>query len=139
MTAIESEQDWWEVAGREFRRRIDNHLRQEYPNNVLPWERSVAVGKIDYFRVHAYALDRLGELLMHVLPDGERVDDTTWRRRHDDLANWITISLISGKWSDPKAAKHGLDIVSLISHVYGLSPRVTAISLGQWVGIDAVP
>jgi hypothetical protein len=129
--------DWWAVAGQEFRRRIDDHLREEYPNGVLPWERSVAVGKIDYFRAHAYALDRLEELLEHILPVGDVVDET-WRGRHDEQSDWITVSLINGEWSDPANKKQGRDIVSLIGHIYGLSQGRAAIELGQWAGVQAV-
>ena len=131
--------DWRAVAGQEFRRRIDERLRQRYAGRVLPWERSVAVGEIDYWRVHAFALDRYGELLSRVLPLGDFSDCyTTWRGRHDERGNWITVSLLSGAWSDPTARKYGSDLVGLIAHIYRLTSRRAAIRLGQWLGIEAV-
>lgn len=131
--------DRWAIAAAEFRRRIDDRLRERYPGRVLPWERSVAVGEIDFWKVHAYALDRYGELLSRVLPLGDFSDCyTTWRGRHDKRGNWITVLLLSGAWSDPTARKYGSDLVGLIAHIYRLTPRRAAIRLGQWLGIDAV-
>jgi hypothetical protein len=60
-------------AGAELVRHLDDDLRAKYPDRTLPWERNVAVGEIDYFRIHAYALDRLEEVLLAALPDGELV------------------------------------------------------------------
>lgn len=130
--------DWRVVAG-QFCRRIDDKMRERYPGHVLPWERRVAVGEIDYWRVHAYALERLGQLLVRVLPLGGFVNRyTTWRGRHDESSNWIEVSLLTGDWSDPAARKHGNDLVGLVAHVYRLTPRRAAIRLGQWLGIEAV-
>jgi hypothetical protein len=130
--------DWWGIAAAEFTRRIDDHIRDQCRNRVLPWEHSIAVGQVDYWRVHCFALDRLDELLGIILPDGDVIDGSAWRGRHDARCNWITVSLIGGQWSDQKAMKRGRDVISLCSHVYGMKPRQAAIGLGQWLGIEAV-
>jgi hypothetical protein len=131
--------DRWSIAGAEFRRHIDDDIRKRAPGGVLPQERKVAVGQIDYFKVHAYALDRLDELLGTVLPDGDFTDNgTAWRGRHDERAHWITVSLLSGEWFDPIARKRGNDLVGLIADVYRMSRRRAAIRLAQQLGIEAV-
>jgi hypothetical protein len=131
--------DHLQIAGTEFRRRIDDDIRKRSPGRVLPWERKVAVGQIDYFKVHAYALDRLDELLDRALPDGEFSDrGTVWRGRHDERANWIIVSSLTGAWSDPAARKRGGDLISLAAHVYRITPSQAAVRLGQWLGIEAI-
>jgi hypothetical protein len=129
----------WPVAGAEFRRRIDDDIRRRSPGGVLPGERQVRVGQVNFWRVHAYALDRLDELLEHVLPAHELINgDTTWRGRANAHGNWTEVSLLSGEWFDPKAHKRGNDLVGLIAHVFRMSRRRAAIRLAAELGIEAV-
>ena len=131
--------DHWAEAGREFCRRIDDKIRKRSPGRILPWERKVAVGAIDYFKVHAYALDRLDELLERALPDGDCIDNgSTWRGRHNEQSTWIEVSLLSGAWFDPAARKRGTDLVSLCAHIYRLTSSQAAVRLGQWLGVEAI-
>ena len=137
---LEDEALRWSETGREFCRRIDDDIRKRSPGRILPWERKVAVGEVDYFKVHAYALDRILELLPKALPwDADFVDHrTVWRGRHDERAHWITVSLLTGEWFEPAASKCGTDLVSLIAHIYGMPRRRAAIRLAQQLGIEAV-
>jgi hypothetical protein len=130
---------YWREAAREFVGRLDDDLRKRYRGHVLPWERNVEAGQIDYWKVHAFALDRLDEILTAVLPQGDFVDaGTAWRGRHDDHAPWIIVSLMTGAWSEPATGKRGDDLVGLISRIYKMSPRRTAIRLAGWLSVEAV-
>jgi hypothetical protein len=129
----------WRDAARWFTKRLDDDMRRRYRGGKLPWERSVEVGQIDWWRIHSYALDRLDELLAVVLPHGELVDgDTAWRARHDEYSPWIVVQLLSGAWSEPATGKRGADLVGLVARIYGMSHRRAAIFLAQQLGIEAV-
>jgi len=139
LDAIEISQDHWTEAGAAFRRRIDDDIRKRSPGGVLPWERPVVVGQVDYWRVHAWALDRIDELVHVVLPDGGFIDsDTAWRGRRNERGNWITVALLTGAWFDPVASKRGSDLPGLISHIYRMSRRRAAIRLAAQLGVEAV-
>jgi hypothetical protein len=135
-----TEDTYWSAAGQEFRRHIDDDIRARSPGHVLPWEKKVAMGQVDYWRVHAYALDRILELLPKALPwDADIIDHhTAWRGRHDKCSNWITVSLMTGRWFDSTASKRGDDLPGLIAHVYRMSRRRAAIRLAAMLGIEAL-
>ncbi len=128
----------WSVASVKFCRLIDDVIRKRSPGGALPWERHVAVGQVDYWKVHSYALDRLDDLLRVVLPHGEELPDSTWRGRHDQDANWFIVSLLSGAWSEPATGKLGHDLVGLIACIYGKRMGWAAIHLARQLGIQAI-
>jgi hypothetical protein len=129
----------WHVAAQWITNKIDDDLRQRCRNGVLPWERQVGIGEIDWWHVHSYALDRLDEILKTALPDGELIDGgTTWRGRHDQASAWFVVSLLSGSWSEPATGKRGDDIVGLLASIYGVSMGRAARKLARWLGIEAV-
>jgi hypothetical protein len=131
--------EWWSAARVAFCERIDDTLRERSRSKVLPWDRPVPVGRIDFWKVHAYGLDRLDELIGCLLPDGDLVEnDTAWRGRLDDRSPWIIVSLLSGAWSDPASGRRGDDLVSLVAHVLRMKPGRVAIRLGVLLGIEAV-
>ena len=111
-------------AARRFCDRLDDEMRRQRRDRLLPWEKPVAVGQVDWWRVHAYALDRLDELLSRSLPDGQFTDNgTAWRGRHDEAAPW---SLLAGTWSEPATGKRGSESASwLPSNARSL--KVTAV------------
>lgn len=130
---------YWSIAGTELRRHLDDAIRKRSSDGMLPWERPVAVGQIDFFKVHAYTLDRLGEILQCVLRERDATyDDTYWRGRHDSRSNWVIVSLLSGAWSDPAADTRGHDLVGLIAHLYQMPQRQAAMRLGAMLGIEAI-
>jgi hypothetical protein len=127
------------VPGDILCRSLDADLRKLYPGGILPWERPVWVGAADWFKVHAYALDRIDELLARILPERTAAEDGTWwRGRHDAASPWIEVSLLSGKWSVPGARKRGFDLISLFAHIYRMPPRRAALAVAQWCEIEAV-
>jgi hypothetical protein len=136
-TDVQSGNHLWGEAAREFCRLTDNHIRDQLRDRVLPWERKVGVGQVDFWRVHAYALDRLDDLLAAVLPHGDFTEDGTWRGRNDEHGHWIEVSF-SGNWHDALASKRGHDLVGLVAHIYRMSRRRAAIRLARLLGIGAV-
>jgi hypothetical protein len=130
---------YWAEATRELIKRLDNDLRKRSRGGVLPWERNVEVGQVDWWRVHAWALDWIDELLEIVLPDGELIDGgTVWRGRHDPQSPWFIVTLLSGAWSEPASGRRDDDLIGLVARVYRLPMRRAAIKLAQLLGIEAV-
>jgi len=118
---------------------LDGDLRRIYPGGILPWERQVRVGEIDWWHVHAHALDRIDELLPRILSGREAADDeVTWRGRHDATGPPIEVSLLTGRWFDHTAHKRGYDLVSLFAHIYRMPPRRAALALAEWCGTEAI-
>lgn len=131
-------EEWWQAACAEFTRWVDDRLRQQH-RGVLPWERPVAAGQIDYWKVHAYALDRLPELLCMILLDGELTDGgTTWRGRHDPAGDWFEVSMLSGQWCNASRRRRGWCLVGLVADIYRMPSWRAAQRLAQQLGIEAV-
>jgi hypothetical protein len=130
---------WWSAASAEFCRRIDGGIRRRSRGGVLPWERPVRVEWVDFSRAHAFALDRIDEILPRVLALREPAEDsTTWRGRHDDRAAWFEVSRLSGAWTCSQRNEHGGDLVGLVSAIYAIKPRPAALKLGRLLGVEVV-
>lgn len=93
-------------------------------------------GKIDFFRIHALALDRLGDLLAVLLPTGTETDDARWLGCHPDRPMLVSVSLLSGCWDEPNTGRAGRDLVSLTAHCCGLSQAAAARRLAAWLGAE---
>jgi hypothetical protein len=133
-----SDEDWWSLAGTEFRRHLEDDIRKRSPGNVLPSERKVETGAIDYYKVHAYALDRLHEVLCHVLPLHELIDNgAKWRGCRGGRSPIFEVSLLSGEWQCPTLKKRGTDLVGLVACAFTLRRSRAAILLAQELDIEA--
>jgi hypothetical protein len=128
----------WQEAARWFVERLDDDMRKRSRGHVLPWERTVEVGQIDWWRVHSFALDRLDELLPIVLPDGELTEEGDWRGWHHEGEPWFVVNRYIGTWSEPASGKRGDDLVGLIARIYDVKPGRAAGKLARWLAIEAV-
>ena len=118
-------------------RSLDEQARKRFRDRVLPWAQPASPGGIDYWKAHAYALDRIEELLERALPERESTaDETIWRGRHRPDGNWVEVSLLSGRWSDAAASRRGWSLPALIGHVYRMPTWLAAVKLGQWLNVE---
>ena len=107
-----------------------------------PPVRQPAPGELDFARINAWALDRLGDLLRLTAPLGRR--ETTpagaivWQGFHPARPLIVQVCLFTGAWAEPVTCKGGRDLVSFAAHVFGLSPGAAARRLAAWLGIEAV-
>ena len=95
------------------------------------------MGEIDYWRVHAHALDRLGTVLAVFLPGGEPTPRVCYVASHPHSGSRIEVSLLSGRWWDAGAGKQGRDLVSLVAHITGLTMPRAATKLARHAGVEA--
>jgi hypothetical protein len=121
------------AANAEFRRRLFPHGE--------PGPRAPMPGQIDFGRVHAFALDRLSELLVLVLPIGTESPSPTgawvWLGSHPDRPIIVAINLLTGAWDEPTTGHGGRDLVSLVAHLFALRPVEAACRLAAWLGVEA--
>jgi hypothetical protein len=96
----------------------------------------VQPGRIDFFRIHALALDWLGDLLAAVLPIGTETDDARWQGCHPDRPLLVTVSLLSGCWEECSTGRAGRDLVSLTAHLLGITQAAAARQLAEWLGAE---
>lgn len=95
-------------------------------------------GQIDFFRIHALALDRLGDVLTLLLPDGAETADAFWIGSHPERPKLVKVSLLSGAWEELDSGRTGRDLVSLTANQFGLKQAIAARRLAAWLGADAV-
>jgi hypothetical protein len=126
--------DFWAVAGAEFCRRLD---ASAWPRGG-PWSRPVRTGEIDYWRVASFAMDRIGDVLARLLPDGREMPGCWFEGRCPDRPAKIRVSLLSGQWEAEGEGKTGRDLIALVSHLLGLKPSQAALKLARWLGVQAV-
>ena len=92
-------------------------------------------GRLDFYRIHAHALDRLGDVLALLLPDGAETDDARWIGSHPKRPLRISVSLLSGCWEEVDTGRTGPDLVSLVAHLFGIRQGEAARRLAQWLGV----
>ena len=97
-------------------------------------------GGIDFHRLHCLALDRLPELLAVILPQGREAGSWggrwCWIGSHPMRPESVHVCLMVGVWTEPNTGRAGLDLVSLYSHVFGVSHGRGAHLLAQWLGAE---
>jgi hypothetical protein len=125
--------EFWSAANAEFRRRL-------FPQGE-PGPRAPTPGRIDFGRIHAFALDRLTDLLALVLPIGVETASATgawvWLGSHRDRPVIVAVNLLTGAWDEPVTGQGGPDLVSLTAHLFGLRPVEAARRLAAWLGVEA--
>ena len=104
-----------------------------------PWQPPyTSPGQLDFFRIHAYALDRLGDVLATFLPHGAELPGAYYVGSHPDRPILVRVCLLGGAWNEAETGQSGRDLVSLIAHLFGMSQAQAARKLSAWLGIAAV-
>lgn len=101
----------------------------------MPWKRTVPPGQLDFWRIHAFALDQLDDLLAVLLPNGTR-EGATWGGWHPDRPGMVNVCLLGGAWDEPGTGRGGRDLVSLVAYLGGLGQGQAARWLASWTGIE---
>jgi hypothetical protein len=74
------------------------------------------------------------------LPDGHEAGSWggrwCWIGSHPLRPEPVHVCLTVGIWNEPNTGRAGLDLVSLYSHVFGVSPGRGAHLLAQWLGAE---
>lgn len=126
---------WPEAVCIEFRRKIDDAIRAEH-GGMLPWQRHVAIGDIDFFQMHSLLLDLGDELVVRLLPIGRRHFGATWRGRRTAEAPEILVDLMTGRWWAP--ARKGRDLIGLIAYVLDERPHRVVKRMQVQLGVTVV-
>ena len=125
------------AAGEQFRRRLDAEI---WPKG-LPWERRIRPGDIDFWRIHAFGLEVLDELLSILLPIGAEgfttLGSLAWIGSHPDRSTVVAVNLLTGAWDDPVIGAGGPDLISLVAHLAGIGQGQAARWLAEWCGLPA--
>jgi hypothetical protein len=102
-----------------------------------PWQPPPPTpGRVDFFRIHALALDRLGDVLMWFLPEGSKTGlGTFWEGHHPTRQLMVRVSLLSGAWAEPDTGASGKDLVSLTAHLFGLPQGKASVALARKLGV----
>ena len=95
-------------------------------------------GKLDFFRIHSLTLDRLGDFLTLILPEGSETYDARWLGAHPLRPILVSVSLLSGAWEEPDTGRAGRDLVSLTAYLLGVSQTAAARRLAAWLGASEV-
>jgi hypothetical protein len=99
-------------------------------------------GRIDFFRIHALALDRLAEVIAVILPIGEEGPSARgrwcWRGHHPNRPAVVQVCLLAGAWYEPDSGRGGVDLVSLYSHMFGVKNSRAAAMLADLLDCDLV-
>lgn len=124
------------AAGDRFRARMD---AAAWPRG-LPWKRPLRPGGLDFWRIHAFALDFLPELLAVLLPEGARTitggGADAWVGWHPDRPEPIAVCLLGGAWDEPGTGAGGRDLVGLVAHLTGQGQGQAARWLAGFCGIE---
>lgn len=102
---------------------------------VIPY---VPPGRLDFYRINALALDRLGDILDLLLPAGGETPDAYWVGAHSARPMTIRVSLLSGAWEEINTGRTGRDLISLVAHLFGLPQAAAARRLAAWLGASEV-
>lgn len=106
----------------------------------MPWKRPLRPGQMDFWRIHAFALDRLDELLELLLPEGaEGITNrgiVAWTGWHPDRPTIVVVNLLTGAWDEPQTGRGGADLIGLVAHLCGLGQGQAARWLADWTGIE---
>ena len=106
---------------------------------TVPWQPPPSTpGRLDFWRIHALALDRLADLLAAFLPVGSETADACWEGWHPQRYVLVRVCLLSGAWSEPSTGRSGPDLVSLIAHLFGLRQGAAAARLARWLDVEVV-
>jgi hypothetical protein len=126
-------QSWCEEAAPVFQKLL-------FPHQKANLFSSMRTGKIDFYRLHCLALDRLPQLLHLTLPYGEEVAGPggtwCWLGSHPDRPEIVRVELLVGTWDEPNTGKSGRDLVSFFGHMFGLSPGRAAHEIAKWMGAE---
>lgn len=95
-------------------------------------------GRLDFWRINALALDRLGDVLTAFLPVGQETEGAYWEGHHPARPIMVRVSLLTGAWAEPDTGRSGRDLVSLTAHLFGLKPGQAAVRLARFINVEVV-
>jgi len=126
----------WSAAGEGFRSRLD---AAAWPRGA-PWKRPLRPGALDFWHVHAHALDQLDELLGALLPHGARgrteLGSIAWIGSHPDRPETVQVCLLTGRWHEPATGRGGPDLISLVAYLTGQGQGQAARWLARFCKIE---
>jgi hypothetical protein len=129
----------WDTAGDQDWQRFVAVAASMHPPVKTPY---TPPGGINFFRLHALALDRLEELLDDILPNGFEgpscEGNWCWHGSHPNRPELVLVCMLGGGWSEPNTGKSGKDLVSLYGRIYGVSNGRAAHLLAEWLNADVV-
>ena len=95
-------------------------------------------GRLDFFRIHAYALDRLEDVLAWFLPDGQETPDVHWAGHHPLRPVNVRVNLLTGAWDEPETGRSGQDLVSLVAHLFDMKQGEAAAALARKLKVEVI-
>lgn len=95
-------------------------------------------GRLDFFRIHAYAWDRLDDVIAWFLPEGEETPDNHWAGHHPLRPMTVRVNLLTGAWAEPETGRSGRDLVSLVAHLFGMKQGAAAAKLAKKLKIEVI-
>lgn len=98
-----------------------------------------ALSKSDFEKIGTIACQRFDTVLNHWLPAGRYEGDTYLARNLKEPAgkHWsISINTDTGQWCDHAAGERGVNLISLIAHLDGLTIGKAAKALALYLSID---
>jgi hypothetical protein len=103
------------------------------PQSEDNWKPCVC--EVDFDRVNRAALTLSREFIPALFPGGVSTGPQYVVPRPSDR-RLLSIFLDSGKWSDFQVVDHGGDLIGLIAHVFGITPRDAAQLIAATLGIE---
>lgn len=126
----------WAAAGEGFRARLD---AAAWPRGA-PWKRPLRPGGLDFWHIHAHALDQLDDLLGALLPHGAtgrtELGSIAWIGSHPDRPETVQVCLLTGRWNEPRTGRGGPDLVGLVAYLTGESQGTAARWLARFCMIE---
>lgn len=109
----------WSEAGKGFRARLD---AAAWPRGA-PWKQQPRAGGLDFWHIHAHALDQLDDVLGALLPHGAtgrtELGSIAWIGSHPDRPETVQVCLLTGRWHEPGTGRGGPDLVGLVAYLTG--------------------
>lgn len=95
-------------------------------------------GRLDFFRIHALALDRIEDVIDWFLPEGRDVGGAYWEGHHSLRPEMVRVNLLTGAWAEPNTGQSGQDLVSLVAHLFGMKQGAAAAALARKLKVEVI-
>jgi hypothetical protein len=95
-------------------------------------------GRLDFFRIHALAWDRIDDVIGWFLPEGREVGGAYWEGHHPLRPEMVRVNLLTGAWAEPNTGRSGQDLVSLVAYLFGLKQGAAASALARKLKVEVI-